>query len=140
MYVDDLNIIGTRKELLESFECLKKEFEMKDLGKTKFYLGLQIENLSNGILVHQSTYTEKILKHFYMDNSHPLSTPMVVRSLDINTDPFRHQEKDEEFLGDETSYLSAIKILMHLANSTQPDVCFVVNLLIKFGSSPTKEH
>ena len=57
VYVDDLNIIGTRKELLEAVECLKKEFEMKDLGKTKFFLGLQIENLSNGILVHQSTYT-----------------------------------------------------------------------------------
>ena len=61
VYVDDLNIIGTRKELLEAVECLKREFEMKDLGKTKFYLGLQIENLSNEILAHQLTYTEKIL-------------------------------------------------------------------------------
>ena len=43
-----------------------------------------------------------------MDNSHPLSTPMVVRSFDINTNPFRPQENDEELLGDETSYLSAI--------------------------------
>ena len=108
VYVDDLNIIDTRKELLEAVECLQKEFEMKDLGKTKFCLGLQIENLSNGILVDQSTYTEKILKRFYMDNSHPLTTPMVVRSLDINTDPFRPQENDEELLGDETPYLSAI--------------------------------
>ena len=52
VYVDDLNIIGTHKEILEGVECLKKEFEMKDLGKTKFCHGLQIENLSNGILVH----------------------------------------------------------------------------------------
>ena len=75
-----------------------------------------------------------------MDKSHLLSTPMIVRSLEINGDSFLSQEKDEELLGDETSYLSATKILMHLANSTQPDVCFVVNLLIKFGSSPTKRH
>ena len=52
-----------------------------------------------------------------MDNSHPLSTPMVVRSLDINTDPFRPQENDEEFLGNETPYLSAIWVLMYLANN-----------------------
>ena len=65
VYVDDLSIIGTRKELLEVVECLKKEFEMKYLGKTKFCLGLQIENLSNSILVHQSTYTEKILKSLH---------------------------------------------------------------------------
>ena len=34
VYVDDLNIIGTPKELSKADECLKKEFEMKDLGKT----------------------------------------------------------------------------------------------------------
>jgi hypothetical protein len=29
---------------------------MKDLGKTKFYLGLQLEHLPTGILIHQSSY------------------------------------------------------------------------------------
>ena len=57
VYVDDLNIIGTNKEILEVIELLKKEFEMKDLGKTKYCLGLQIEHMPNGILVHQSNYT-----------------------------------------------------------------------------------
>ena len=36
VYVDDLNIIGTPEELSKVIEYLKKEFEMKDLGKTKF--------------------------------------------------------------------------------------------------------
>ena len=63
-----------------------------------------------------------------MDNSHPLSTPTVVRSLDINTDPFRPQENDEELLGDETLYLSAIGALMYLANNTRPDIFFAVRL------------
>ena len=56
---------------------------MKDLSKTKFFLGLQIEHISNEILVHQSAYTEKALKHFHMDKAHPLNSPMVVRSLDV---------------------------------------------------------
>jgi len=30
--------------------CIKKEFEMKDLGRTKFCLGLQIEYLNKGVL------------------------------------------------------------------------------------------
>jgi hypothetical protein len=51
---------------------------MKDLGKTKF-CGLQIEHFPNGIIVHQSTYTEKVLKHFYIEKAHPLSTSVVVR-------------------------------------------------------------
>ena len=61
---------------------------MKDLGKTRLYLGLKIEYLANEIFVHQSAYVEKVLKRFYMDEAHPLSTPMVVRSLDVNKDPF----------------------------------------------------
>jgi hypothetical protein len=36
IYVDDLNIIGHTKEIDEAHNHLKKEFEMKDLGKTKF--------------------------------------------------------------------------------------------------------
>jgi len=81
---------------------------MKDLGKTKYYLGLQIEHLEGGIFVHQSTYVKKILERFYMDKAHPLSTPMVVRSLEVTKDLFRPRENDEELLGLEVPYLSAI--------------------------------
>jgi hypothetical protein len=41
VYVDDLNIIGTEEDIEEASSYLKSEFEMKDLGKTKFCLGLQ---------------------------------------------------------------------------------------------------
>ena len=56
VYVDDLNLIGTLKELTKTVNYLKKKFEMKDLGKTRYYLDLQIEHCSNGILIYQSTY------------------------------------------------------------------------------------
>ena len=35
MYVDDINIIGNTQNIDEARNHLKKEFEMKDLGKTK---------------------------------------------------------------------------------------------------------
>nr|GEV55213.1 retrovirus-related Pol polyprotein from transposon TNT 1-94 [Tanacetum cinerariifolium] len=63
------------RELPKAMECLKKEFEMKDLEKTKFCLGLKIELLNDKILVHQEAYTKEVLKRFYMDKSHSLSTP-----------------------------------------------------------------
>lgn len=140
VYVDDLNIIGTSKEIHEVIVLLKEEFEMKDLGKTKYCLGLQIEHMHNGILVHQSNYTEKVLKRFNMDKANSLSTPMVVRSLNIKNDPFRPCEDNEEVLGPEVPYLSAIGALMYLANCTRPDISFAVNLLARFSSSPTKRH
>jgi len=52
VYVDDLNIIGTLEKLSKVLKCLKNEFEMKDLAKTKFCLGLQIEHFENRIFVH----------------------------------------------------------------------------------------
>jgi ribonuclease HI len=140
VYVDDLNIIGTNKEILEVIELLKKEFEMKDLGRTKYCLGLQIEHLPNGILVHQSNYTEKVLKRFNMSDAKPLSTPMVVRSLNVDKDPYRPCEENEEVLGPEVPYLNAIGALMYLTNCTRPDISFAVNLLARFSSSPTKRH
>ena len=140
VYVDDLNIIGTPGELSKAVDYLKKEFEMKDLGKTKFCIGLQLEHLTNGILIHQSTYTKKVLKRFYMDKAHPLSTPMVVRSLDVNKDLFRPQEDNEEIIGPEVPYLSAIGALMYLANNTRPDIAFAVNVLARCSSAPTQRH
>ncbi|KAD5508315.1 hypothetical protein E3N88_16018 [Mikania micrantha] len=140
VYVDDLNIIGTHKEIHEAIVLLKKEFEMKDLGKTKYCLGLPIEHLNNGILVHQSTYTEKLLKRFNMDKANLLSTPMVVRSLNVENDPFRPCEDNEEVLGPEIPYLSAIGALMYLTNCTRPDISFAVNLLARFSSAPPKRH
>ena len=56
MYVDDINIIGNSESIDEARNHLKTEFEMKDLGKTKFCIRLQIEHLHSGILVYQSAY------------------------------------------------------------------------------------
>ena len=65
---------------------------------------------------------------------------MVVRSLDIEKDPFRLREEGEEILDPEVPYLSAIGALMYLANSTRSDIAFVVNLLAIYSVAPTKSH
>jgi hypothetical protein len=113
---------------------------MKDLGKTKFCLGLQLEHLPSEILVHQSTYTQKILEKLNIHMSYPSKTLMVVRSLDLEKDPFRSRDDEEQILGSEFPYLSAIGALMYLANNTRPDIAFAVNLLARHNSAPMKRH
>ena len=140
VYVDDLNLIGTPEGLLETANYLKKEVEMKYLGKTRYCPGPQIEYFSNDIFVHQSTYTEKVLKCFYMDKAHPLNSPMVVRSFEVDKDPFRPKEENEKLLGPEVPYSSEIGALMYLANCTRPDITFSVNLLARYSSVPTLRH
>ena len=79
IYVDDMNLIETPKELSKIVEYLKK-FEVKNLGKIKLCLGLEFKRKANRILVHQSSHIERVLKHFNMDNAHPLSILMVMTS------------------------------------------------------------
>ena len=65
---------------------------------------------------------------------------MVVRSLEVDKDPFRPKEDNEKLFGPEVSYLSAIGALMYLANCTRLDIAFSVNLLARYSSAPTLRH
>jgi Reverse transcriptase (RNA-dependent DNA polymerase) len=140
VYVDDLNIIGSPEEIEKTAKLLNNKFEMKDLGVTKLCLGLQIEHFHNGIFVHQSNYIQKMLKRFNMDKTHPLSTPMVVRSLDVKKDHYRPRENNEKTLGPEIPYLSAIGTLIYLANNTRHNITFSVNVLAIYSSDLTRRH
>ena len=75
-----------------------------------------------------------------MDKAHPLSSPMVVRSLDVKNDSFHPCEKNEELLGSEVPYLSVNGALMYLVNCTHPDITFSINLLARYSSAPTRRH
>jgi hypothetical protein len=140
VYVDDLNIIGNQQDIDEARNHLKTEIKVKDLGKTKFCLGLQLEHLPTVIFVYQSAYIQKVLEKFNMDKSYPNKTPMVVRSLEMETNQFRPQDEEEDILGPQVSYLSVIGALMYLANCTRPDIAFAVNLLARHSAAPTKRQ
>ena len=75
-----------------------------------------------------------------MDKSHPLSTPMVVRALEVNKDPFKPKEDTKDILRPEVPYLSAIGALLYLADYTKPGIAFAINLLARFSASPTRRH
>ena len=44
VYVNDINLIGTLKELKKTASHLKSKFEIKDLKKTQFCIGLELEH------------------------------------------------------------------------------------------------
>jgi hypothetical protein len=39
--------------------------------------------MNDGVFIHEIMYIAKVLKHFYMDKSHPLRTSIVVRTRDV---------------------------------------------------------
>jgi hypothetical protein len=75
-----------------------------------------------------------------MYKAYPLMTPMIVRALEKDTDPFGPKQGGEEALGAKYPYLSVIDALMYHANNTRPDIAFTVNCLARHSASPTICH
>jgi hypothetical protein len=140
VYVDDLNIIGNEPNINEARHHLKMEFEMKYLGQTKFCLGLKLEHFHFDIFIYRAAYVQNVLEKFNMDKSYPTKTPIVVRSIDIEKDPFRPPDEEEEILGPHVPYLSAVEALIYLTNRTRPDIAFAVNFVARHSAKPTKRH
>jgi hypothetical protein len=75
-----------------------------------------------------------------MDKTYPQRTPMIVRALEKDKDPFSPKQEREDVLGAEYTYLNAIGALMYLANNTRPDIAFMVNYLTRHSAAPTMHH
>jgi hypothetical protein len=58
----------------------------------------------------------------------------------MNKYQFRPNDEDEELLGPEVPYLSAIRTLKYVANCIRPNIAFAVNLLARHSVAPTKRH
>lgn len=73
--------------------------------------------------MHQSTYVEEILKHFNMDDAHPLNIPMVVRY------PVRPQQDNEEIVGPKVPYLNSNWCFIVFTLMYQTKLCILSELL-----------
>ena len=72
LYVDDILLIGNVVEFLDSIKgYLNKNFSMEDLCETAYILGIKIykDRSRHLIRLSMSTYLDKILKEFKMDQS-----------------------------------------------------------------------
>jgi hypothetical protein len=56
-----------------------------------------------------------------MDKLYPNKTPIVVQSLEMETNQFRPRD-EEDILGPQVPYLSVLGPLMYLANCTMFDI------------------
>ena len=102
---------------------LKTEFEMNDLGKIKFCLSLQYENIPSGIFIHQSTNIQMILDNHIHQNTYNNSIPKY-ESRSIHILSWWWKNIEHKIL-----YFSAIKALMYLTNRNMLDIAFADNLL-----------
>nr|GEX11650.1 hypothetical protein [Tanacetum cinerariifolium] len=132
IYVDDIIFGSTNLKYCTKFSYLMvKRFEMSMMGETKFFLGLQVNQFSNGIFINQSKNILDILKRFRMKNCDSVPTPMVEQAklkLDLVGKPVDH-----------TDYRSMIGSLMYVTLS-KPDIMFATCMCARYQANPNEHH
>ena len=62
LYIDDMVITGSDTTAISSLkQHLQSEFEMKDLGWLRYFLGIEVAYSSRGYLLSQQKYISDIL-------------------------------------------------------------------------------
>jgi hypothetical protein len=78
IYVDDMIITGDDTDEIKRLqECLSTEFEMKDLGGLKYFLGIEVARTKNGIYLSQQKYILDLLSETGMLKCKPVESPIV---------------------------------------------------------------
>ncbi|XP_073221523.1 uncharacterized mitochondrial protein AtMg00820-like [Cicer arietinum] len=63
LYVDDLLVTGSSSKAITEFKkIMKDEFEMTDLGKLNYFMGMEFAETEEGLLTHQKKYAREILR------------------------------------------------------------------------------
>ena len=101
------------------------------MGELKFFLGLQIEQTSNGIYIHQMKYVKELLKKFKLEDAKEMKSHM------HPTTCVRLDEESNKV--DNFQYIAMIGLLLYLIMS-KPDILFSVELCTRFQQDPRKVH
>jgi hypothetical protein len=55
---------------------MESEFQMSMIGELTFFLSIQVKQMKQDTFVHQTKYTNDLMKKFSMAELKPMSTPM----------------------------------------------------------------
>ncbi|KAK2991670.1 hypothetical protein RJ640_028945 [Escallonia rubra] len=132
VYVDDIVLTCSDHAKMEWFlHHVKLAFPVRDLGPLHYFLGIQVKQLSDGILLTQEKYLEDLLKETHMGTSTPCYTPLAVSPPLSKTMGV--------YLPHPEQYRQVIGALQYLT-LTRPDIAFAVNKLAQFMHCATDVH
>jgi hypothetical protein len=132
VYVDDLIVTGGEpKEIAVFKKQMTSEFDMSDLGKLSFYLGIEVEQQTDCMTIKQTGYAKKVLSRFGMENCNPTKVP-------ISPGTVLHDDKEGRPV-DATEYRRVVGCLRYLLH-TRPDLAFSVGMASRFMERPTVMH
>ncbi|KAF7808226.1 sacsin isoform X2 [Senna tora] len=132
VYVDDIIVTENCETKVERLKgILNIEFEVKDLGPLRYFLGMEVARSTLGIYISQRKYILDLLKEIGMLGCKPADTPM---------DPYNKIGAKKDFDPvDKGRYQRLVGKLIYLSH-TRPDISFAVSSVSQYMHNPTEEH
>ncbi|KAJ9554537.1 hypothetical protein OSB04_018582 [Centaurea solstitialis] len=128
LYVDDMIITGDDSIGIASLkQSLSSSFEMKDLGKLHYFLGLEVLSDSSGIYLCQAKYISDLLSKAGLSDNKVASTPL---EHNLHLAP-----KSGPLLRDATRYRQLVGSLVYFT-VTRPDIAYAVHTVSQFMAAP----
>nr|GEV45498.1 ribonuclease H-like domain-containing protein [Tanacetum cinerariifolium] len=135
VYVDDIIITGNVFDEIKKFkEFLRTKFQIKDLGKLKYFLGIKVLVTDQGLCLSQRKYCLDLLSEFGLLACKPSATP-IEQNLAISNEP----TKVDKVLDNITEYQKLIGKLIYLTH-TRPDISYSIHCLSEFMHKPLRSH
>ena len=132
VYVDDIVLTGDDCNELEKLKGkLAEEFEIKDLGALKYFLGMEFARSKEGIFVNQRKYVLDLLDETSMLGCKPAETPI---ELNVKLQPTKAKNVKDRDL-----YQRLVGRLIYLSH-TRPDIAFSVSMVSQFMHVLGPEH
>ncbi|MCO5558640.1 hypothetical protein L7F22_012226 [Adiantum nelumboides] len=141
LYVDDMLLAGRQMAKISALKSkMAKVFDMKDMGEASHILGMHIQQDRSNKMIYLSPeeYIDKVLQCFNMDREKALMTPLPSYVKLSNQDC--PQSEVEKTKMDKVPYTSACGNLMYAMIATRLDIAFIVGVVSKYMSNPSKKH
>lgn len=132
VYVDDIVITGNDHDgICQLKKHLCCHFQTKDLGKLKYFLGIEVAQSKIGIVISQRKYVLDLLEETSMLDCKPMDTPMDpnVKLVPGQGEPLKDPERYRRLVG-RLNYLTL----------TRPDISFAVSVVSQFLQAPCNDH
>jgi len=132
IYVDDLIIIGNSDvDIFDLKKFLTQNFEMKDLGELRYFLGIKVIQSPKGTWLLQRQYALNKLSEYGMASCKPILIPLK-QNVKLNA-------YEGDLVEDTTMYRRIVGSLIYMT-ITRPDLNYVVGVVNQFMQTPQKPH
>uniref|UniRef100_A0A2N9FX30 Reverse transcriptase Ty1/copia-type domain-containing protein n=1 Tax=Fagus sylvatica TaxID=28930 RepID=A0A2N9FX30_FAGSY len=126
VYVDDMVVTSNDEEGIRRLrDYLAKEFEMKDLGALRYFLGIEVARSRHGIFLSQRKYVLDLLTEIGMLACQPIDTP-IEQNHKLGDDHVDQVPTNKE------RYQRLVGRLIYLSH-TRPDLAYAVSVGLMFS-------